>query len=1122
MVSIEGNFQAYTEDLKKQKGPDADQPHRVAYGRLVGGNSPFSDTQVVPIHPCEIARMAIAMNIEDIDFEALYRDHPSRSRRVHRDDDNRRPHPSPPWRLHRSLSIFTILERCPVPTTSLQRCRRSALTVLIGFLVSVGIVSASATVFAETPGAPTPPKTRAPSADSGAKKVLTASDYSRWRTIENEHISSDGRWVTYVYRFTNVLPADTKPELHILNLDTQQDVTIANASNGVFSPDGRWIAYEVDSQLPRGGRGGRGASAVGPEASGGPSAAGGRAGERDSTIHRTEIRELATGKTQAWHDMQSATFAQNSKYVLLQIRPAPGGGRGGRGGGAGGFGGRGGGAEPSGHGSDVILADLTTGRSQFIGSVADAAFNRAGDLLAYTVNATVRDGNGLFAMDLATGSTQALDNDARIYAQMAWNDAGTGVAALKGVPVLKMRERSNMLLVVPDVRAALANATLVPATLDSAAAGFPRGWVISDRAPLSWSGDGARVFFGAMPQTPAADTVPPRNSDTTANVDVWRTADRYIQSAQMVRAEQDRNFTYREAFNVSGAQYVGLSDSTMRDLQISLDGQWGVGRDARPYISDWKPAAADFYRVNLATGERTLMFKDQLTRGAAFGISPDGRKFLYWKDARFQAYDLGAGTSTALGAGAPSFVDTTYDHPGPKPPFGVAGYTSDGKNVIVEDKYDFWTLPLDGSGPARDITGGFGVKNGVILRLVRPDPIDSMAGRRERSGQEYDLSKLVTLSAFGDRTKAGGFYTLSDGKLTRLVYDAASYGILTRAAHADRFLFSRETFVESPDLRVSASDLANATRITNSNAVQAEYRWGHDSLFDFTDRYGHKLQGLLWFPDDYKPGEKRPMLVTFYEKNSQLLNRYPMPELLVSMGRPAIEAVSRGYIVMIPDVYYNTGSSHDDQLDCVEAATRKVIAMGYADPKRVGLHGHSYGGEGAAYIATKSRLFAAVGEGAGVTDLYTDFSQEWGWSYQVISGGSGENGNQYYMYDQGRWGFSPWQKPDVYHDESALTHVPAVTEPILIMHGTADPTVSFIESLNFYNALRFNGKTAFLLAYQGAGHHVSTLGDRRDLTTRFFQFFDHYLLGVPAPEWMTDGVPFLKKDALTNPGPDKP
>ena len=154
-------------------------------------------------------------------------------------------------------------------------------------------------------------------------------------------------------------------------------------------------------------------------------------------------------------------------------------------------------------------------------------------------------------------------------------------------------------------------------------------------------------------------------------------------------------------------------------------------------------------------------------------------------------------------------------------------------------------------------------------------------------------------------------------------------------------------------------------------------------LFDFKNKDGMRLQGILALPDDYKPGEKRPMLVNFYEKNSQNMHRYNAPSYLTGMGSSPIEAVSEGYITMLPDVYFHTGASHSDMLECVEAATRKVIEMGYADPKRIGINGHSYGGEGAAFIGTRSRLFAAVGMGAGVTDLYSDFNQNWGWSYQV-------------------------------------------------------------------------------------------------------------------------------------------
>ncbi len=340
-------------------------------------------------------------------------------------------------------------------------------------------------------------------------------------------------------------------------------------------------------------------------------------------------------------------------------------------------------------------------------------------------------------------------------------------------------------------------------------------------------------------------------------------------------------------------------------------------------------------------------------------------------------------------------------------------------------------------------------------------------------------------------------------------------------AKADRFLFTRQTFVEFPDLRVSGPGFADSKKITDANPQQKDYLWGRRILFDYKNKDGVRLQGILALPDDYKPGEKRPMIVVFYEKNSQNLHRYSAAVVPDRHGpdrrcRPS----ATGYLTMLPDVHFRTGSSHSDMLECVEAATRKVIEMGYADPKRIGVTGHSYSGEGAAYIGTMSKMFAAVGMGAGVMDLYNDFSQKWGWGYGY-QGGSGDTAFNYYLYGQGRWGFSPWDQPDRYRVESALTWAPKVTAPFLIMHGTSDPTVGFINGLAFYNALRYNGKKAVLLAYPDEGHGLRGVANQKDLTIRFFEFFDHYLKGAPAPKWWTDGVRYLNKERARQQAPVK-
>lgn len=962
-----------------------------------------------------------------------------------------------------------------------------------------------------------------------AKRVLSSDDYPRWRSIDNAALSPDGKWAAFGLRFTNTATTDAKPVLHIRNLSTNNETEVADASGASFSPDSKWIVYQVDPVVAAGRGGGRrGGGAPVPEPGATPpvtnpalppdsTTAGRGAATPPARPRRYELRELASGKTESWQEIQSATFSPTGSHLLLRRRAA--GTAGGAAAGATG-GGTPGGTAPTASptalgGTDALVHDLANGHTQFLGSVGESAFNRSGEFLGYTVDATVRDGNGLFVLSLKNGRTDVLDNDSLRYSRLTWNDAGTGIAILKGRDVEKMRERHNQLMVFRNINGDEPAAIVLDA---ATAAGFPKGFELSDRATLAWSDDGQQLFLGIIPQSATPDTARRKSADSTADVDIWRTQDERIQSMQMVQADADKNRTFRQVFDLRQTKYISLSDSAMRDIEIPVTGHWAVGRDVRPYISDYKRPAADFFRVNTLTGERTKMFTGQLTGAHVTGISPDDRGFLYWKDGNWQMYDLEAGTTRTLAAPTGvSFTDMEEDHPGLRPPYGVTAYASDGSGVIVNHRFDLWLLPLDGSGAPKNLTNGDGMKNRIVYRLVRTEPLDTSVKRTAQAAREIDFSKPVTLSTYGEYTKRAGFSRLVDGALQPIVFDDAAFSTPVRATKGDRYLYTRQTFSEFPDLLVAGADLKSPMKISDANPQQSEFLWGHRVLFDFVTRRGDKLQGILALPDDYKPGEKRPMLVTFYEKNSQTMNRYSAPSYITGMGSMPIEAVSRGYITMLPDVAYHTGSSHSDQLEAVEAATRKVIAMGYVDPAKIGVHGHSYGGEGAAFIGTRSRLFAAVGVGAGVTDLFTDFSQSWGWSYQVATGGSGANGNDYYLYGQGRWGFSPWERPDVYHFESALSHVPETTAPILIMHGTADPTVSFSEGLNFYQALRYNGKNATLLAYTNEGHGLRGLANRKDLTTRYFQFFDHYLRGAPAPKWLTDGVSYIQKDAGKGP-----
>ncbi len=89
-----------------------------------------------------------------------------------------------------------------------------------------------------------------PAAQTVQTKALTIDDYGKWRSIDGQVMSDDGKWVAYTLRFgvladgrlTNVQPAEAKPVLHVLNLETGAEVTVADATGATFSPDSQWIA----------------------------------------------------------------------------------------------------------------------------------------------------------------------------------------------------------------------------------------------------------------------------------------------------------------------------------------------------------------------------------------------------------------------------------------------------------------------------------------------------------------------------------------------------------------------------------------------------------------------------------------------------------------------------------------------------------------------------------------------------------------------------------------------------------------------------------------------------------------------------------------------------------------
>ncbi len=877
-------------------------------------------------------------------------------------------------------------------------------------------------------------------------RVLTLDDYPQWRRITSTAISPDGSWMTFGYR-----PNEGNDTLHVELLDGDTRYEIPLGSGPAFSDDSRWLAITISQSRNGGGGGGRRGQ-------------GGAAGASGGSTRKVKLLELETGSETIYEDIARSGFSDDGRYFLVRKRQV---------------------ADDADHsGADLIVIDLSSGVAQNIGNVAEYAFNDGVTLLAYTVDAAAGTGNGVYLMDLEAGTLKPLDTTGDRYARLTWNEEGTALAVLRGSIPEDMDRRENTLLAWTGIGERRQQLMVYDPAADAA---FPEGMVLSELAGLRWNEGSTMLFTGVKEQRESVE----ESDDPQADVDVWHYRDVRVQSVQMRQAGRDRNFTWASVVHLDGPRFLRLAEGDIRSVTFTDDGRWGIGRDQTPYegMITWGGSKADYYRIDTATGEKTLMVENL---GRTMGISPDGDWYLYLQEEHVRVRNIETGAETDLTElSGIDFVNRQDDHPYELPAYGVAGWSENGRMVLLNHRFDIWALPLQG-GEAVNLTGGNGEGEQIRFRLVRLD----------REEETIDLSEPMMLSAYGEWTKKSGYFRMERGGMPQpVIWEDRNIGRIVKAEHADRIIYTVQTFEQFPDYWVSGLDFSNRRQVTEANPQQSEYRWGRRILVDFENSRGVRLQATLALPAGYREGQRYPMLVYHYEKMSQQHHSYSMPTY---DDRPHMsEYASDGYLVLQPDIVYVEGHPGDSAMDCVGSAVRKVIELGYADPARIGLQGHSWGGYQSSFMVTQTDLFAAVVTGAPPTNLVS--------FYNTLYKSSGTVQQGIMEVGQVRMGTTPFEDFDLYLSQSPIHHTGDITTPFLILHGTEDGAVDWMQGLEYYNMARRQGKEVILLSYPGEGHHLGRKENQIDFQIRMKQFFDHYLKGAEAPAWMTDGVSFLEK-----------
>jgi dipeptidyl aminopeptidase/acylaminoacyl peptidase len=913
---------------------------------------------------------------------------------------------------------------------------------------------------------------------SAQKLLLDQTIYDSWKSLGSAIISDDGKWITY-----EINPQQGDGWLYICNVVTGKTDSIARGTRATLAPDSKYLVYQVkpaynetrqakrkklkEDKMPKNSLGIR----LLP-------------GDEVTNIQMVKSFSVPEEKSYWMAYLLEKKLEENkdikakddsTKYVNA---PAPKAKK-----------------PPEPKGTELVILNPVTNKEYRYNDVTEYVVAKDGKTISYLQDipdTTKIENFRVNVFDIKKEISTSVFEGKGTVKKLSTNRTGDEVSFIYSQDTSKVKVY-DLYLTKGDTKSVR--------IVDSANPAMPAGWSVSENGDITFSDDGTRMFFGTAvkPVKEPEDTL---LDDEKYKLDIWSWNDDILQPMQKKQLDQEQKRTYQAVYHIDKGVMLQLGTKDISSVRTMQKGNNDIalGTSNKKYIkySSWDANNySDYYFVNVETGVKTLALEKAASRVI---LSPSSKYLVYWdiKDKVWVSMVVATGATKVITASirVPLYDELT-DTPSEPTPYGIEGWMDDEKHVLIRDRYDLWSADLTGTENPVNITNSFGRKNNLTFQYQRLDQEAEFIGRREP----------LYLPAFNNETKEAGFYTLKAGSIadpTKIILDKCSFTRgLIKAKKADKLIWQKGTFEVSPELYVSDMNMSGAKKLSVTNPQQSKYNWGTVELVEWMSFDRQKLQGLLYKPENFDPSSKYPMIVYFYERSSDGLYGYNAPAPSASIINRTF-AVSNGYLVFVPDIPYVIGYPGQSCYNAVVSGTYALLdKYGFIDKNRLGLDGQSWGGYQIAYLVTQTDLFACAYAGAAVSNMIS--------AYGGIRWSTGMSRMFQYEQTQSRIGGTLWDKPLQFIENSPIFWVPKINTPLLLMHNDADGAVPWYQSIEFITALRRLEKPAWLLSYNDEDHNLVKRPDRKDISIRKMQFFDHYLKGAPMPYWMKYGISQLEK-----------
>ncbi|MCP9746150.1 S9 family peptidase [Lacihabitans sp. CS3-21] len=895
------------------------------------------------------------------------------------------------------------------------------------------------------------------------KRPLQHSDYDAWKAISETKITPNGHWVAYV-----LSPQDGDNKLILYPLLGNAIDTVERASDLWLSQDSQWGAYKIS-----------------PSKSIVKAAKLAKKKKEDMPKDSIGIHSFTTFETIKFGNIKSFIFPEKSndwlaflsypetkKDTSSKVKKTK--------------------KESEENGSTLQVYSLKNNALHKFPFVYKYQFDPTGQILTFAT--TGKDSTmkaGLYSFSTTDQKTKLLTEVKGTYKQLISSEDGQLWATILDPDTTKKSLTKNHTLYFWKNTE---EPKLIGDTLTPTNANLP---LISTDFEPKFSKDGSKLFFGKTPRGIIKDTT--KLEEDIVSLDVWNWKDNRLMPQQLANLKNDLKKSYLAVFDIKTQKTVQLANPDFPEISLTKT----ANEEEMLLLASEKYAyqhwlfnpPIDAFTVSSKTENRKLVFENK--RVTDLHMSPDG-KFVVWyalEDTAWFAYQVRNQKTYKLTDDVNFSDKADDDHPDEPSSYGMAGFTKDDDQVWIYDKYDIWAVNLSKPSERKRLTNGR--ENNLSYRYISLDEKET----------QIDTKNVILLHVFNQKTMESGYATLSitENAIPELVmFDKFYFSPkIIKAKESSDLVFTQENFEVFPDLQHSKGvDFKEVRKVSTANPQQENINWGTAEMIKYQSLDNKDLEGILYKPANFDPSKKYPMITYFYEKMSDQIYRYNVPQ-------PARSSInfsyypSNGYCVFVPDIVYKTGQPGQSAYDCILPGIKKVIEMGFVDSTRLGVQGHSWGGYQIAWLVTKTNIFRAAEAGAPVANMTS--------AYGGIRWETGNSRQAQYERTQSRIGLTLWDNPKKYLENSPLFYLPNVKTPVLMMHNDDDGAVPWYQGIEMFMGLKRLGKPVWMLNYNGEKHGLTQRKNRKDWSLRMSQYFDYYLKDAPIPEWMSKGVPATEK-----------